>query len=109
MPTNRDIVFKELGLPKTASPSVEELAELTDLPLEALLEVGKRGAGAWRTNISSVRLKKDFSKNPDVRKYPRASRLTQQHWATARIYSFIAKGKTFYTADADIARRYNLG
>jgi hypothetical protein len=109
MPTNRDIVFKELGLPKTASPSVEELAELTDLPLEALLEVGKRGAGAWRTNISSVRLKKDFSKNPDVGRYPRASRLSEQQWSMARIYSFIAKGKTFHTADSDIVERYNLG
>ena len=109
MPTYRQIVFRELGLPSNASPSVEELADMTDLPLEALLEVGRRGAGAWRSNIASVRLKKDFSKNPDTRKYPRSARLSEQQWATARIYSFIAKGKTFRTADKDIAERYNLG
>jgi len=25
-------------------------------------------------------------------------------WAMARVYSFVDRGKTFYTADADLAR-----
>jgi hypothetical protein len=109
MPTHREQVLKKLGLPKDTQLSVEELADLTDLPLEALLEVGRRGVGAWRTNIESVRLKKDFSKNPDLKRYPRGARLSPQQWSYARIMSFVNKGRTFYTADADIAKEYNLG
>jgi hypothetical protein len=101
-------VLKALGLPKDTSLSLEELAEHTDLPLEALQEVYNRGVGAWKTNISSVRLK-DFSKNPNLSKYPRSARLGKEQWAMARVYSFVDKGTTFYTADADIARKYNLG
>lgn len=85
------------------------MAEATDLPEEALQEIFNRGVGAWKNSLSSVRLKKDFSKNPDVKKYPRSARLGKEEWAFARLYSFINKGKTFYTADADIARRYKLG
>jgi hypothetical protein len=109
MPTNRDIVFKALGLKKTDSPSLEELADLTDLPIEALRQVERRGQGAWGSNISSVRLKKDFSHNPDLKKFPRSARLTKEQWGRARVYAFIAKGRTFHTADADIAREFRIG
>jgi hypothetical protein len=102
-------VLKALGLPKDTSLSLKELAEHTNLPVEALQEVYNRGVGAWKTNISSVRLKKDFSKNPNLAQYPRAARLGKEQWAYARTYSFVNKGKTFYTADADIARKYNIG
>jgi hypothetical protein len=108
MTTNRLQFLKKMGLPKDSSFSIEELAELTDLPVEALYEIRDRGSGAWRTNISSVRLKKDFSKNPDTAKYPRSARLTKEQWYMARIYSFLNKGKTFYTADADIAKKYKI-
>jgi hypothetical protein len=102
-------VLKILGLPKDTSLSIEELAEHTDLPVEALQEVYNRGVGAWRTNIASVRLKKDFSKNPNLSKYPRSARLGKEQWGMARLYSFIDKGKTFHTADADIAEKYRIG
>ena len=106
--THRQSVLKALGLPKDTTLSLEELAEHTDLPVEALQEVYNRGIGAWKTNISSVRLK-DFSKNPNLSKYPRSARLGKEQWAMARVYSFVDKGKTFHTADADIARKYNIG
>jgi hypothetical protein len=106
--THRQSVLKVLGLPKDTTLSLEELAEHTDLPLDALQEVYNRGVGAWKTNPSSVRLK-DFSKNPNLSKYPRSARLGKEQWAMARTYSFVDKGKTFHTADADIARKYNLG
>lgn len=109
MPTHKQDVLRKLGLPKDSQLSLEEISEATDLPLEALQEVFNRGIGAWKTNIASVRLRSDFSKNPDVRKYPRSARLGKEQWAFARVYSFINKGKTFHTADADIAREYNLG
>ena len=106
--THRQSVLKALGLPKDTTLSLEELAEHTDLPIEALQEIYNRGIGAWKTNISSVRLK-DFSKNPNLSKYPRSARLGKEQWAMARVYSFVDKGKTFHTADADIARKYNIG
>jgi len=106
--THRQSVLKALELPKNTTLSLEELAEHTDLPVEALQEIFNRGVGAWKNNISSVRLK-DFSKNPNLSKYPRSARLSKEQWAMARVYSFVDKGKTFHTADADIARNYNIG
>jgi len=108
MPTHKQNVLKALGLPKDSALSLEELAEHTDLPVEALQECFNRGIGAWKTNIASVRLKKDFSKNPNLSAYPRSARLGKEQWAFARVYSFIDKGKTFRTADADIAHKYRI-
>jgi hypothetical protein len=106
--THRQSVLKALGLPKDASLSLKELAEHTDLPVEALQEVYNRGVGAWKTNPESVRLK-DFSKNPNLSKYPRSARLGKEQWGMARVYSFVDKGKTFHTADKDIAKKFNIG
>jgi hypothetical protein len=106
--THRESVLKVLGLPKDTTLSLEELAEHTDLPVEALQEVYNRGVGAWKTNPESVRLK-DFSKNYNLSKYPRSARLSKEQWGMARVYSFVDKGKTFYTADSDIAKKYRIG
>ena len=67
-----------------------------------------RGTGAWKSNPSSVRLKSDFSKNPNLAKYPRSARLTKEQWSMARVYSFVDKGKTYRTTDADIAKKYGV-
>lgn len=108
MATHKQQVLKALGLPKDTSLSLEDIAKLLDIPVKALQEVYNRGIGAWKTNISSVRLEKDFSKNPNLKAYPRSQRLSREQWAMARVYSFINKGKTYKTADADIAEKYNL-
>jgi hypothetical protein len=108
METHKEHLFKKIGLPSSTPMSRPHLATLFKVPLKALNEIYKRGVGAWKNNISSVRLKKDFSKNPDVGKYPRGARLGKEQWAMARIYSFLDKGKTYHTADADIAKKYNI-
>ena len=97
-----------LGLPHTAHLSIAELSKMLGLSAKALQEVYNRGVGAWKSNPSSVRLKKDFSKNPDLSQYPRSARLTKEQWAMARVYSFINKGTTFTTTDSDIAQRYGI-
>lgn len=79
---------------------------MTGIAEADLTEIYDRGRGAWESNIRSVRLKKDFSKNPDLKKYPRSARLTPEQWGYARIYSWLDKGRTFYTADQDISRKY---
>ena len=105
-PTHRTSVLRRLGLPLKASPSLEELSAATGVALADLKEIDSRGRGAWASNPASVRIKKDFSKNPDLKKYPRSARLGPEQWGLARVYSFLDQGKTFYTADQDIARKY---
>lgn len=104
--THRENVLKRLGLPLTASPSLAELSKITGKQLSDLKEIEKRGRGAHANNPSSVRLKKDFSKNPSLSAFPISERLSAGQWARARVYSFLDKGRTYYTADADIARKY---
>ena len=106
--THRESVLKTLGIPNTAYLSIKDLASMTGLPLTALQEVYNRGVGAWKSNPSSVRLKKDFSKDPNLSAHPRSARLPKEQWAMARVYSFIDRGTTFMTADSDIAKRYSI-
>jgi hypothetical protein len=66
---------------------LEAASKKTGVPLHFLKEVYNRGMAAWKTGHR-----------------PGA---TQQQWAYARVYSFLMKGKTYYTADADIAVKAN--
>lgn len=108
MPTHRENIFKKFGIPLDRHLSMSEISEKSKIPLEALYEIFKRGRGAWKNNLSSVRLSSDFSKNPDTSKYPRNARLSANQWGLSRIYSFWDKGTDYYTADADIAKRYGV-
>jgi hypothetical protein len=65
--------------------SLEEKAEATGVPVKYLKESYDRGMAAWRTGHR-----------------PGA---TQEAWGYARVHSLLLKGKTYRTADADIARR----
>jgi hypothetical protein len=109
MSTNRVAFLKIFDLPKDTSLSLKEIAELSNIPMKALQEVYNRGIGAWKGNIGSVRLKKDFSKNPNTAKYPRSARLTKEQWAIARVYAFVMGTKKVYEgADKDIAQKYGV-
>jgi hypothetical protein len=103
MPTYREKFLKFYGLPKDTSLSLDDISYLTDIKKSILQQVYNRGIGAWKTNISSVRVKGTFEKNPNTKKYPRSARLTKENWAMARVYSFVTGGKTSKTADADLA------
>jgi hypothetical protein len=92
---------------------MNDLSRIFGVPVEALIAVYQRGLGAAKTNVASVRLKKDFSKNPDLRRYPRSARLSSPQWAAARVYSFLDgilgnPSGSYDKADADIARRFGL-
>jgi hypothetical protein len=89
------------------SLSLEDISRLSKIPVKALQEVYNRGTGAY-SNLGSVRLLKDFSKNPDTKKFPASQRLSKEQWSFARVYSFVNRGKTFQTTDSDIAREYKL-
>ena len=62
--------------------SLPEIAKATKIPLKTLKTVYNRGLAAWRTGHR-----------------PGAS---PQAWGYARVHSFVVKGKTYYTADADL-------
>ena len=64
--------------------SLEAKAEATGVPLSILKTVYNRGMAAWRTGHR-----------------PGA---TEQQWGYARTHSFLLKGKTYHTTDADQAR-----
>ena len=65
--------------------SLEQKAAATGVPVRFLRESYNRGLAAWRTGHR-----------------PGAS---QQAWGYARVHSLLMKGKTYHTADADIAKR----
>jgi hypothetical protein len=65
--------------------SLSEIAKATGISKSILDTVYDRGMAAWRTGHR-----------------PGAS---QQAWGMARVHSFVMKGKTWRTADADLARK----
>ena len=64
--------------------SLPEIAKATKIPLKTLRTIYNRGLAAWRTGHR-----------------PGAS---PQAWGYARVHSFVVKGKTYYTADADLRK-----
>jgi hypothetical protein len=105
MKTWRQKFLAVFGLPSDTSLGLDEIAELTDLPINALQEVYNRGVGAWKGNIGSVRVKGSFKKDPLV---PRSGKLGREQWGYGRVYSFIMGGKTQQTTDKDIIEKYSL-
>ena len=74
--------FKELY--ENQQKALKNKSEKSGIPLSILKKVYNRGMAAWVTGHR-----------------PGA---TQQQWAMARVNSFITKGKTYRTADADLAK-----
>jgi hypothetical protein len=64
--------------------TLPEIATATGLPKATLQTVYNRGLAAWRTGHR-----------------PGAS---QHAWGMARVHSFVLHGKTYRTADADLAK-----
>ena len=108
MPTHRENFYRKHNIPLDKSLSLTAIAKLSGVPLKALQEIKKRGEGAWGNNLASVRLKDTYEKNPNTTAFPRSARLSMNAWSFGRIYSFLDKGTTYYTADADIAKKYGV-
>jgi len=64
--------------------NLPEIAKATKVPLKTLRTVYNRGMAAWRTGHR-----------------PGAS---AHAWGMARVHSFVLHGKTYRTADADLAK-----
>jgi len=108
--THRDQVFKRYNLDTKKSYSVDDISKITSFNKSDLYAVKKRGEGAWKTNIESVRLKGSFKKDPSA---PRSAKLSPEQWGYARMYAFINKidkakdnRQPMINQDCDIARKY---
>ena len=65
--------------------TIPQISRATGVPTGVLRQVYRRGMAAWRTGHR-----------------PGAS---QQAWAWARVYSYVMKGKTYYTADKNLREK----
>ena len=83
------------------SYNLNELSDITEIPIEILIEVYNRGIGAYYTNPTSVRTK-DFKK---INNTSKSNRLSPQQWAYARVYSFLMDNKKH---DRDLHRIIKL-
>jgi hypothetical protein len=88
--TYKQKVNKRFKQPLNKSNNLNDLSKLSKIPLKILREVYNKGSGAYESSLGSVRLKKDFSKNPDLRK-GKSMRLSKSQWSYARVYAFIEK------------------
>lgn len=100
--THRIRYLRKHRLDPNVSYNLNDLSKISGVSKKILQEVFNRGIGAWKTNPSSVRIKGIFSKNPNMKTFPRSKRLSKEQWAYARVYSFLNGGKTRFTADKDL-------
>ena len=85
METHKEHLFKKVGIPSNVPMSKKQLSVLFKVPIKALDEIYDRGIGAWKTNISSVRLQKDLVRTrilrntQEARDYQRSNGLWREY------------------------------
>ena len=87
MSTFRKQFLKKYNL-KDKGYSISEISKITGIKKSILQQAYNRGVGAHK-NLSSVRLKKDLSKNPDTKKFPASARLSKEQWGMGRVYGLV--------------------
>tara|TARA_R110002012_G_scaffold320885_1_gene546362 strand:- start:2134 stop:2439 length:306 start_codon:yes stop_codon:yes gene_type:complete len=85
--TNKQKFNKKYKQPLKTANGKDDISRLTGIPMKILDDVYDRGVGAFKTNRAAVR--------PSVK--------SAEQWAMARVYAFVMKGKTYKTADKDLA------
>ena len=85
--TNKMKFNKKYGQKLNEPNSKKDISKLTGIPIKILDDVYYRGIGAYKTNPKSVR--------PNV--------TSAEQWGYARVYAFVMKGRTWKTADTDLA------
>ena len=88
-----------------AEAALHRKALMSGMSYSTLLNVYRRGIGAWKTNPESVRLKSG-EKNY---KASRAGKMGKEQWGMARVNAFIEKRPSVFTgADDDLRRKAGL-
>lgn len=83
--THRMNFLKKHNL-KDKGYSLLQLSKISRISLATLQEVYDRGSGAYKTNRTSVRMKRTFKKGVNA---PYKMKLSKEQWAMARVYSFL--------------------
>lgn len=104
MLTNRDKFIKKYKLDTSDGFGVSDVARITGIKKSILQAVYNRGIGAHKNNPASVRLI-DGTKNYST---SLAGKMSKEQWAMGRLFSFVMKGTTYSTADADLAKDANF-
>ncbi len=84
---------KKYGYDSDEGHTLKEISKKTGVSVKGLQEIYNKGIGAWKNNLSSVRVKGSFKKSSDTKTYPRSKRLGKEQWAMARVYSSVMGGK----------------
>lgn len=85
--TNKQKFNKKYKQPLKTANGKDDIVRLTGIPMKILDDVYDRGVGAFKNNRAAVR----------------SSVKSAEQWAMARVYAFVMKGKTYRTADKDLA------
>ena len=104
MATHRERYLKKMKLDKDRGYSIPELSKVSGVPKNILQQVFNRGVGARLTNPQSVRLIATGQKNNSK---SLVGKMSAEQWGMARVYSFLNKGTTYKTTDADLAKKAN--
>ena len=96
--TNKNKFNKKYGFPLNAPHSKKEISKLSGVSMSVLNKVYDRGLGARKNNPGQVRNLKGVKGGP-------GTKMSGPQWAMSRIYSYVMKGKTYYTADKDLHTR----
>jgi len=97
--TNKNKFNIKYKQPKDQPNSKKDISKLTGIPIKILDEVYDRGLMAHKNNPQSVR----SLSGKKVGGKSLKGKMSAQQWSMARIYSFVMKGKTWQTADKDLA------
>lgn len=99
MVTNKQKFNLKYKQSKDQPNSKKDISKLTGIPIKILDEIFDRALMAHKNNPQSVRSlsgKKIGGKSLK-------GKMSAQQWGYSRIYSFVMKGKTYSTADKDLA------
>jgi len=98
--TNKQKYNAKYGFKRDDAHSKKDIAKKTGIPLRILDAVYDRGVGARKTNPESVR---SVTTGKKVGGKSLKGKMSAEQWGMGRVYSFVMKGKTYKTADKDLA------
>jgi hypothetical protein len=98
--TNKNKFNIKYKQPKDQPNSKKDISKLTGIPIKILDEVYDRGLKAHKNNPQSVR---QVATGKKIGGKSLKGKMSAQQWAQSRVYAFVVKGKTWQTADKDLA------
>jgi len=99
--TNKMKFNKKYKQPLNTANGKDDIVRLTGIPKRILDVVYDRALMAHKNNPQSVR----SLSGKKVGGKSLKGKMSAQQWGMARVYAFVMKGKTYKTADSDLATK----